>query len=192
MYWPFRVDLLHPKESFPTPIETSHMEDNKLTLNWIIANPSRNRAANFSSLRPVSVEQHWLTREIVVKYATILASNQLGSSEYVECKVMVTCGGVEGGRLHVREVCMQMEDMDGKYLNGKESLEILINSIEHGKRKKGDGREGYEQYLEMKRRRTERKTRREKIMEIAAAFGISITCAFLIFPLFIKAMKGLL
>ncbi|GFZ17759.1 F-box family protein [Actinidia rufa] len=71
---PFRVDLLDPKETVPSPVKfqsgddtcLSDLEDN-LTLSWIVIDPTRNRAANFSSLRPVSVTHHWLTGDVQVR-----------------------------------------------------------------------------------------------------------------------------
>ncbi|XP_059627734.1 F-box protein At2g27310-like [Cornus florida] len=187
---PFRFDLLDPKESVPTPVKLeggedtcrSNMEKN-LTISWVVIDPTRKRAANVSSLRPVSVQRHWLTGDIEARYATIMAADRsCTSSEFVQCAIVVTCGGKEGGELHVKEVSLTVEDMDGKTLSGKECLVILQEAMGNGRRKKGKGWEGkerYEKYLELKRERRERKQRREKTLDmVCIATGVTIFLAF--------------
>ncbi|GAB4824648.1 hypothetical protein Ancab_007520 [Ancistrocladus abbreviatus] len=185
-YPSFRVDLIDPKENLRTPIEMKSLKDleENLTLSWIVIDPTRKRAANFSSFRRVSVERHWLTRDIRVKYATILAGNGFGSlePEFVECKVVVTCGRKEEGMLHLKEVCMQVEDMRGNPLNGKDSLGFLVHAMEYGKRERGDEeRKRYnKQYLEFKSERRQRKLVKRRIHALkvgCVAVGISIAVA---------------
>ena len=66
-----------------------------------------------------------------------------GSGEEVQCAMVMTCGEGEelGGKLQVREVSLVVEDMEGKHLSGRDSLGILENAIEEGKRKKDVMRE---------------------------------------------------
>ncbi|CAL9000180.1 unnamed protein product [Prunus brigantina] len=188
---PFRVDLLDPKETVPTPIRhvgedqasLKQLEEN-LSLSWIVIDPTRKRAANFSSWKAVTVQRHWLTGEIQLRFATILAGEKRG--EFVQCGVVVTCNWSEGGELHVREVSMQVEGMEGNHLNGKESLVILKRAIEGGKRgKEVNGKGRFEEYLEMKRERRERRERREKTLDmICIATGVTIFLTFWSFVLF--------
>ncbi|KAM1227565.1 hypothetical protein ACFX13_006921 [Malus domestica] len=188
---PFRVDLLDPKETFPTPIRhvgegqksLKHLEEN-LSLSWIVIDPTRKRAANLSSRRPVTVQQHWLTGEIQLRFTTILAGEKKG--EYVQCGTVVTCKGTEGGELHVREVSMHVEAMEENHLNGRESLVILQRAIEGGKRRKEiNGKARLEEYLEIKRERRKRNERREKAFDmICIAAGVTIFMAFWSFVLF--------
>ncbi|KAA8544297.1 hypothetical protein F0562_022309 [Nyssa sinensis] len=152
---PFRVDYLCEKEIVPTPVRFECGEDTcrlnleeNLTLSCIVINPTRKRAANVSSLRPILVQRHWLTGEIQLQYTTILAGHQRGrSSEFVQCRMVVTCGrGGEGGELQVREVSLLTEDMDEKNLTGKESLLIFQKAVDSGGRKigkRGEERESY-------------------------------------------------
>lgn len=193
---PFRVDLLDEKESVRTPIRHAgeseaslkHLEEN-LTLTWIVIDPAQNCAANVSSRRPVSVKQNWLTGEIQLRFATIMAGEMLPtSSELVQFGMVVTCGGKVGGELQVREVSLQMEDMEGKYMNGRDSLVILQAAMATGRRKKerrGEGKERFEEYLEMKRERRERKQKRERALDLLCIFtGVTIFVAFWSFVLF--------
>lgn len=192
---PFRFDLLGQKESVQTPIRhvgedqawLDHLEEN-LKLSWILIDPTRNRAVNVSSRSPVSVQRHWLTGDVQLRFHTFVPGGE-GSSELVQCAVVVTCEGKVGGEMHVREVSMQVEDLEGKHLNGKESLVILQGAMESGKRKKerkgGEGKERFEEFLKMKRERKERKQRRERALDMACiAAGLTIFVAFWSFLLF--------
>ncbi|GMY15775.1 F-box protein At2g27310-like [Fagus crenata] len=190
---PFRVDLLGQKESIQTPIRhvaeneawLKHLEEN-LKLNWIMIDPTRNRSANFSSRRPVSIQRHWLTGDVQLRYATIIAGQE--QSELVQCAVLVTCEGKAGGEMHVREVSMQVEDLEGKHLNGKESLVIMQRAMESGKRKKEGKEEGKERFVEflvMKKERRERMQRRERALDLVCiAVGVTIFVTFWSFVLF--------
>ncbi|GMN46893.1 hypothetical protein TIFTF001_016061 [Ficus carica] len=200
---PFLLDLLDPKDSVQTPVQRAavndgawmkHLEEN-LTLSWILIDPTRKRAANLSSRRPVSVQRHWLTGEIQLRYATIMAGpddrrlSPSPATEHVQCGMVVTCGAEEGGEMHVREVGMHVEDMEGRHLNGKESMVVLRNAIERGERKKereaGERREKFEEYLARRREMREKKQRRERALDLACIVtGVSIFVAFWSFVLF--------
>ncbi|KAL3536073.1 hypothetical protein ACH5RR_004534 [Cinchona calisaya] len=162
----FRIDLLEPNDVVPTPIKhpegddmcTTLVED--MTLSWILIDPIGRRAVNLSSHKPVTVQRHWLSGEV--------------QSE-----------GGEMLHLQVREVSMEMEDMDGMHLNGRDSLVILQKALE-GRRGKAlnreeEGRRRYKEYVEMKRERREKKMRTEGALDILfVAFG-SIFVGFLCF-----------
>lgn len=194
---PFRVDLVGPEEFIPTRIQQigeknswlRQLQEN-ITLSWILIDPQKKRAMNMSSQRAVSVRRHWLTGEVQVKFASILAGDGgMGSErESVQCEIMVTCGGEEGGEVHVRDVSMVMEDMEGKVLSGKESLVIVDGAMERGERRKEksgeEGTERYNEFVERRRDRRERKHRREKIWDLVCiASGFSSLMAFCSFLL---------
>ncbi|KAK9999646.1 hypothetical protein SO802_019249 [Lithocarpus litseifolius] len=192
---PFRFDLLEQKESVQTQIRhvgenqawLDHLEEN-LKLSWILIDPTRNRAVNISSRSPVLVQRHWLTGDVQLRYSTVVSGGE-DSSELVQCAVVVTCEGKVGGAMHVREVSMQVEDLEGKHLNGKDSLVIFQGAMESGKRQKerkaGEGKERFEEFLKMKGERKERKQRRERALDMACiATGLTIFVAFWSFLLF--------
>ncbi|GMP84276.1 hypothetical protein CsSME_00037864 [Camellia sinensis var. sinensis] len=180
---PFRIDLLDTKDVIPTT---------EISLSWVLIDPVGRRAANLSSQKAVSVERHWLTGEVQVRFASILAGgNRRGpTSGLVQCGIVVTCGGgsEEGaGMMQLREVSLLVEDMDGMQLTGKDSLVILHNALE-GKRKikyrEEEGRRRYREYLERKRERRERKLRNEGTLDMLCAafgFGVTIFAAFWLF-----------
>lgn len=187
---PFRIDLLEPKDVVPTPIKHPEGEEactemiNDMTLSWILIDPIGRRAVNLSSHKPVTVERHWLTGEVQVRYASILAVDH----GHVQCGIVVRCGGSEGGEMQVREVSLEIEDMDGTHLNGKESLVFLQGALE-GKKGTGinrveEGQRRYKEFVEMKRERRERKLRTEGALDMCCvAFGVSIFVAFCCFLL---------
>ncbi|KAK7847464.1 f-box protein [Quercus suber] len=119
---PFRLDLLDPKDVVPTPIRLLDDDDDTcrdlqedLELSWILIDPIGRRAMNVSSQKPVSVQRHWLSGEVHVRFATILAGDHHrgSSSEFVQCGVVITCGGSQGRVVLIKEISLQAEDMDG-------------------------------------------------------------------------------
>ncbi|PIN14189.1 hypothetical protein CDL12_13195 [Handroanthus impetiginosus] len=177
---PFRIDLLEPKDVVPTaqnyPAGGTEILAG-MTLSWILIDPIGQRAANVSSHKPVMVQRHWLTGELQATFASILAADDGDGG--VQCGIVVTCGGSEGGEMQVREVRLEIEDMDGMHLNGKESLVILQGALEGkkgtGKNRVEEARRRYREYAEMKRERRERKLRKEGALDLLwVAFGVSI------------------
>ncbi|KAE8711456.1 putative Leucine-rich repeat family protein [Hibiscus syriacus] len=178
---PFRFDLLDPKDCASIAIKCSNgseddtwlkQKEENLSLSLIVIDPTRKRAVNMSSRRAVSVQRHWLTGDVHMRFGTVLSGDKRRGSarEWVECGVVVTCCGKEGGEMQVREVSMVMEDMEGKGLNGKDSLVILGGIIGEGRKKKErDGSEGkvkYKEFQERKRERKEEKQRKERLLDL--------------------------
>ncbi|XP_023743977.1 probable F-box protein At2g36090 [Lactuca sativa] len=186
---PFRIDLLDPKDIVPTQIPhpdgehtCSHLIDD-MTLSWILIDPVSKRAINLSSHKPVSVQRHWLSGEVQVRFASILpGGNHKHSSEataFVQCGIVVNCGGSEGGEMQVRELSMEVEDMDGKHLNGRDSLVILERTMKgkrgNGVKREEEARDRHNKFEEMKRERRERKLRVEETLDtLSVAFGLSV------------------
>ncbi|KVH88925.1 F-box domain, cyclin-like protein [Cynara cardunculus var. scolymus] len=142
---PFRIDLLDPKDVVPiqSPLpaggDTAALMDD-MTLSWILIDPINKRAVNLSSHKPVSVQRHWLSREVQVRFVSILRGRRRGgggdAGVVVQCGIVVNCGRSEDGEMQVREVTMEVEDMDGKHLNGRDSLVIFQRAMEA---KRGNG-----------------------------------------------------
>ncbi|KAH6837222.1 hypothetical protein C2S53_001046 [Perilla frutescens var. hirtella] len=183
---PFRVDLLEPKGVVPTAVKNASAAadgDTRagilkgMTLSWILIDPVGRRAANISTHEAVSVQRHWLTGEMQARFASIVGG--------VQCGIVVTCGGemVMEVEVKVKEVRLEIEDMDGKHLNGKESLVILQGALEGekgtGRNRVQEGRHRYRVFEQMKRERRERERRREGDWDmLCVAFGVSIFLYF--------------
>ncbi|KAK2987410.1 hypothetical protein RJ640_020607 [Escallonia rubra] len=190
---PFRIDLLDPKDVIPTPAQHPNGDDTctalneDLTLSWILIDPQCKQAMNLSSYKPVSVQRHWLSGEVQVRFGSILAGGTKACTKgLVQFGIVVTCGGSEGGEMQVKEVSLVVEDMDGMHLNGGESLVILQRALEGQRGKGGDrveeGRRRYGRYLEMKKERKERKRRAEGRLDmICVVLGVSLFAALLFF-----------
>ncbi|KAM0009615.1 hypothetical protein Hdeb2414_s0087g00785881 [Helianthus debilis subsp. tardiflorus] len=74
---------------------------------------------------------------------------------------------------------MKVEDMDGKHLNGRDSLVILQRTLEgkrgNGLKREKEARNRYIKFEEMKRERRERKLRVEETLDtLSVAFGLSV------------------
>jgi len=69
--------------------------------------------------------------------------------------------------MEVREVSLQVEDMDGKHVNGRDSLVILRKALEGRRRWKGIGEEeGYMEFVKKKKEREERKKRAQRRLDM--------------------------
>ncbi|KFK33876.1 hypothetical protein AALP_AA5G071700 [Arabis alpina] len=91
---PMRVDLVEPKELITTRVSLIDQWENdtwkddleeNLSLSWILIDPTCKRAADVSTRKPVSVQRHWLTGEVHVRFSTILVVGE----EQVEFTVTV-------------------------------------------------------------------------------------------------------
>ncbi|KAI3450738.1 hypothetical protein Pfo_007403 [Paulownia fortunei] len=190
---PFRLDLLDPKETVATPLKFDDggeegtcmaRAEERLRVSWILIDPVKRRAVNVASQKALDARRRWLTEDIQLRYGIVVAAG--GGGELVQCGVVVSCGEKEGGQVRVREVSMQVEEMEGKILTGMDSLGILEEAME-GQRWKSDSKtekDTYETFLRMKVRCRERKQRREKGLDmVCIATGISIFFAIWIFYL---------
>ncbi|XP_010412893.2 PREDICTED: probable F-box protein At1g60180 [Camelina sativa] len=171
---PLRIDLVDAKDTVATPIkrrtrteDTCRDLEKDLTLSWIVIDPIGKRAANLSSHRPVSVQRNWISGEVEAQFATVV--------DTVECVItVVTCGEEE---LHVREVSLKAEKMEGTHLNGRDSL-VILKRVMEGKRVNGRHREveskrRHEEFMEKKREMKEKKMRVESVFDIlTVSFGI--------------------
>ncbi|KAH6793637.1 hypothetical protein C2S52_004114 [Perilla frutescens var. hirtella] len=189
---PFRLELLDKKETVALPLKLDGLgressciarAEERLRVSWILIDPMKRRAVNVASRAAMDAGRHWLSDDIQLRYASVVAD---GGGETVSCEVEVTCGGEEGGRLRVKEVSMQVEGMEGKLLTGAESLRILGAAMDGGRRRSDAmmEREIYQRFLRVKIVCRERKLRRERGLDmVCAATGISIFFSFIIFVL---------
>uniref|UniRef100_A0A7N1A5Y0 F-box domain-containing protein n=1 Tax=Kalanchoe fedtschenkoi TaxID=63787 RepID=A0A7N1A5Y0_KALFE len=187
---PFHVDVPGSDESGQTPItDLDFLDDElaeKLSLSWILIDPARKKSANMSSLFPVSVQRHWMTNNVHVRFETIVAGLG-GGSAFAQCSIEVTLVGRKEEEGFVRagmEVKMVVEDMEGRSVSGEESLLILGMAVESGERRRvrrGDEQERYRDYMEMKRQRRaarEKKERAFDILFVAVSFCMFVSLWF--------------
>ncbi|RAL51716.1 hypothetical protein DM860_010434 [Cuscuta australis] len=191
---PFMVDLVDPKDGVFTQI--THPDENGMcasftkdvTLSWIMIDPNNQQVVNLSSYKPVSVHRQWLGGgRVRVTFASILLTEHRHAGP-AQCGIVVTFDASNGGEtLHVWEVSIQMEGIDGNLLNGKDSLLILQMALEgkrvNGIRRAEESRRRFKEFLDLKKKRKERKEKVEMALGIlSVVFGAS---AFLAFSLFL-------
>ncbi|XP_024970282.1 F-box protein At2g27310-like [Cynara cardunculus var. scolymus] len=135
----------------------SHLKES-VTLNWILIDPTLKRAGNLSSIKAVSARQDWMTNETLLRYVTVLPGCE--ANEVVQCRIQVVLGAGKGGvGLHVKEVSLQLQDLDCCCLNGREFLVITQGAIlekNSVKRKVVDDDERREMYQKLKQLRKKR------------------------------------
>ncbi|XP_020210305.1 probable F-box protein At2g36090 [Cajanus cajan] len=167
---PFRIDMVGEKEAvragvgFPVDEETCR----ELRLSWILVEAKGRRAADVSSGRAVEVRRHWLSGEVEARFATAVAEGAAVCSAVVRW----------GPEMEVREVSLQMEDVDGVHMVGRDSLVILEKVLEGERKgkKELEGGEGYREFLKRKKERKEWKVRAEGRLDmLCVAFAIFAT-----------------
>lgn len=153
---PFRVDLLDTKDVIKYPVVgdennvTCHDLGEELRLSWILIDPASHRAVNVSSGKAVAVQRHWLSGEVKARFTTVVYGETATALEVALCSVVVKLAEES---MEVREVSLQVEDMDGKHVNGRDSLVILQKALEGGRKWKGVGEgEGYREFVKKKKR----------------------------------------
>ncbi|KAB2003456.1 hypothetical protein ERO13_D11G127100v2 [Gossypium hirsutum] len=107
-----------------------------LRLSWIVVNRKVKQAANLASWSPLGGQRHWPTdKDFVIRFGSVLPAKDILPCQVVECilimkfRVVNTEGeGVET-TLKLTELSMQLEDMEGAHVNGRNSLLILKEAL---------------------------------------------------------------
>ncbi|XP_039008549.1 F-box protein At2g27310-like [Hibiscus syriacus] len=107
-----------------------------LRLSWIVVNRKIKQAANVASWSPLGGQRHWPTdKDFVIRFGSVLPAKDILPCQVVECilimKFRVVCtegNGVET-TLKLTELSMQLEDMEGAHVNGRNSLLILKEAL---------------------------------------------------------------
>ncbi|GMH18815.1 hypothetical protein Nepgr_020656 [Nepenthes gracilis] len=106
-----------------------------IRLSWIIVNTKVKQAANISSWIPLGVQRHWPTDEdFVVRFGSILPAKDVVPCQVVECIVVAKFQMVKddnSGYMHLKltQLSMQLEDMEGAHMNGRNSLVVLKEAL---------------------------------------------------------------
>ncbi|KZV46696.1 F-box protein-like [Dorcoceras hygrometricum] len=186
--FPLSLELLDPKEIVPTTLkieedsgDCASLAAQHLKLSWILIDPNNGRAVNVASRTAVESRRNWSDGDIQLRFATVVAS---ATRELVQCAVLVNCGGKDGGELHLKEVKMQVEDMEGRTLSGRDSFGILQAAMEGRRRRIDCKREKdiYESFLKKKVQYKEKQQMRERGLDmICIVIGLSIFFSIWIF-----------
>ncbi|XP_058008693.1 F-box protein At2g27310 isoform X2 [Hevea brasiliensis] len=106
-----------------------------LRFSWIVVNKKIKQAANLSSWSPLDGQRHWPTdKDFVIRFGSVLSAKDILPCQVVECilimkfRVIHTGEGVQT-TLKLTELSMQLEDMEGAHVNGRNSLLILKKAL---------------------------------------------------------------
>ncbi|XP_021898015.1 F-box protein At2g27310-like [Carica papaya] len=107
-----------------------------LRLSWIVVNKKIKQAANLASWSPLGGQRHWPTdKDFVIRFGSILPAKDILPCQVVECilimkfRVIHTEGEGVQTTLKLTELSMQLEDMEGAHVNGRNSLLILKEAL---------------------------------------------------------------
>ncbi|XP_020227754.1 F-box protein At2g27310 [Cajanus cajan] len=107
-----------------------------LLLSWIIVNRKIKQAANLASWIPLDGQRHWPTdKDFVFRFGSVLSAKDFLPSQVVQCilimKFRVVQTEEEGVQTTLKstELSMQLEDMEGAHVNGRNSLLILKEAL---------------------------------------------------------------
>ncbi|KAK1317027.1 putative F-box protein [Acorus calamus] len=106
-------------------------------LSWIVVNKRLKQAANLANWFPLGGQRHWPTdRDFLIRFGSILPAKDILPCQVAECiivmkfKVDIGGDGEEGHTfLKLTELSMQLEDMGGAHLNGRNSLLVLKEAL---------------------------------------------------------------
>ncbi|XP_004290665.1 PREDICTED: F-box protein At2g27310-like isoform X1 [Fragaria vesca subsp. vesca] len=164
-----------------------------LRLSWIVVNRKMKQAANLASWCPIGGQRHWPTdKDFVIRFGSILPARDILPCQVVECilsmKFRVICTEGEGAEttLKLTELSMQLEDMEGSHVNGRNSLLILKEALSCRRSKNySEVLESCNLYSKVQNELKEEKMRNEsrKICNIAICktclLGTNIALAFM-------------
>ncbi|KAL8100829.1 F-box protein At2g27310-like [Apium graveolens] len=110
---------------------------NEVQLSWIVVNRKIKQAANLSSWIPLGGQRHWPTdKDFLIRFGSVLPAKEILPCQAVECILtmkfrMIHSDGVSGVQtaLKLTELSMQLGDMEGAHVNGRNSLLVLKESL---------------------------------------------------------------
>lgn len=113
-----------------------------IRLSWIVVNTKIKQAANFASWSPLGGQRHWpIDEDFVLRFGSVLPAKEILPCQVAECilimKFRVTHTEGEGVQTSIKltELSMQLEDMEGAHVNGRNSLHIIKEALSCGRSK---------------------------------------------------------
>ncbi|CAM6089272.1 unnamed protein product [Calypogeia fissa] len=162
-------------------------------VSWVLINKKTKQMANLTSWKPLGGLRHWpCDEDYLIRFGSILPANRDSLCSAVQCNIVMKCRFANVGEgetlkttLRLTELSMQLEDMGGAHVNGKDSLAILHRALSCPKsRNHTDVLDSYHQYLKVQSELKEKKIRHEGRLDTAAVVsGISVflfVCYFII------------
>lgn len=203
---PFQIDLLAHEPSDEIVLSLSdglpsirsiemERKDGKLfedirdgiRLSWILVNRKTKKAANLSSWSPIGGQRHWPTEnDFLLRFGSVLPAKDILPCRVVECiiimKFRVSCiegddGSGANKTLKLTEVSMQLGDMEGSHVNGRNSLLVLEEALScRRSRNYGEALESCRLYSRVQSEVKEEKMRYENRLDSVWILGSIAAC----------------
>lgn len=175
-YWDFENEDPTNGDGFPTVVSVDkEMREDKFwgqvmenfKLSWIVINRRTGEAANLSSWRPLLGQRHSDT-DFLMRFGSILPAQNILPYKDVQCilAIKIRLSENDHGSMKITELGMQLEDMMGARVNGRNSLLILERAL--GCRKSKDHHQifqSYQRYLTQQSKLREAKVRNEGLLD---------------------------
>lgn len=162
-----------------------------IRLSWIVVNTKIKQAANLSSWSPLGGQRHWPTdKDFLLRFGSVLPAKDILPCQAVECIVLMKFRVVyteEGGvptTLKLTELSMQVGDMEGAHLNGRNSLLVLKEALSCKRSKNYDeALESCQLYSKVQSELREEKMRNESRLDRLYILGGIMACITVCFYL---------
>ncbi|GLJ55201.1 hypothetical protein SUGI_1184530 [Cryptomeria japonica] len=198
----FRIDLINFDEDHTSPDQLptivlgdinkggefwGHLKEN-IRLSCIVINRRTGQAANVSSWGPLFEQKHWYSdKDSVICFGSILPAHSILPCNIVQCKLVMKCRVLERDHtsLKITELSMQMEDIMGTHVNGRNSLLILKRAL-YCRRSMNHNKilESCEKYLREQSTLKEAKIRMEDLLNTFFILTGIITFASVLYLIF--------
>lgn len=108
-----------------------------IRLSWIVVNRKMKQAANLASWSPLGGQRHWPTdKDFLLRFGSVLPAKNILPCQLVECIIVMKFRVIHTGQgegspttLKLMELSMQLEDMAGAHVNGRNSLLVLKEAL---------------------------------------------------------------
>ncbi|KAI3800998.1 hypothetical protein L1987_29098 [Smallanthus sonchifolius] len=158
-----------------------------IRLSWIIVNSKFKQAANLSSWCAVDGQRHWPTsQDFVLHFGSVVPAKDIIPCQVVKCIITMKFRAthIEGGATHtalnLTELCMQLGDIEGGHVNGRNSLFVLKEALSCDRSKDyGLVLESCRLYSRVQSKIKEEKTRLENRLEKLYVLGGIAACVLL-------------
>lgn len=162
-----------------------------IQLSWIIVNTKIKQAANLSSWSSLGGQKHWPTdKDFVLRFGSVLPAKDILPCQAVECillmkfRVIYTEEGGVATTLKLTEVSMQLGDMEGAHVNGRNSLLVLKEALSCNRSKNyNEVLESCQLYSKVQSELREEKMRNESRLDRLYILGGIMTCITVCFYL---------
>ncbi|KAM7495969.1 hypothetical protein LguiA_020383 [Lonicera macranthoides] len=158
-----------------------------IRLSWIVVNRKIKQAANLSSWSPLGGQRHWPTdKDFLIRFGSVLPAKEILPCRVVECilvmkfRVTQTEGVGTQTALKLTELSMQLGDMEGAHVNGRNSLLILKEALSCRRSKNySEALESCQLYSKVQSELKEEKMRNESRLDrLCILSGIAALASF--------------